>query len=73
MENYKYFIQDLVLLLKERLEEAKQNQTLPIDDFNKGLSMGIYECIDLIKQQAEVFNIPLEEVGLDNYKLEDFL
>lgn len=73
MEQYKFFIQDLVALLKEKLEQAKENQSTSKDNFNKGVSMGIYECLDLIKQQAEVFEIPLNEIGINNYPLEDFL
>jgi hypothetical protein len=35
--------------------------------------MGVYECLDLIKQQATAFDIPLSEIGINDYTLEDFL
>ena len=73
MEKYKYYLQDLVILLKERLEEAKKNQTLPVDDFNSGISSGIYTCLDIIKQQAIAFDIPLKEIHLDDINLEDYI
>lgn len=73
MEQYKFFIQDLVVLLKEKLEQAKENQSISSDDFSKGVSMGVYECLDLIKQQATAFDIPLIEIGINDYPLEDFL
>lgn len=73
MEHYKFFIQDLVTLLKERLQQEKENQAITNDDFNKGVSMGIYESLDLIKKQAESFNIPLSEIGLDDFSLKEFL
>lgn len=73
MEQYKFFIQDLVVLLKEKLEQAKKNQSISNDDFRKGVSMGVYECLDLIKQQATAFDIPLSEIGINDYTLEDFL
>jgi hypothetical protein len=73
METYKFFLQDLVALLKEDLEQAKQKKRISNDDFDKGLSMGIYTCLDLIKQQAQAFDIPLSEIGLKDYPLEKFL
>jgi hypothetical protein len=74
MELYKYFLKDLTFLLKERLERAKEAQIASkTDEFAIGVSMGIYECLDLIKQQAEAFEIPLKELGLDDYPLENYL
>jgi hypothetical protein len=73
MEQYKYFVQDLVILLKEKLEQAKRDQIISRNEFNLGVSMGVYECIDLIKQQASIFEIPLDEIGLDGYLLENYL
>jgi hypothetical protein len=72
MEKYKFFLQDLVVLLKQRLEQAKEQQ-ITGDIFEKGVSMGIYECLDLIKQQAKTFDIPLDDLGLENYLLEKYI
>ena len=73
MEKYKYYLQDLVFLLKDELEKAKENQTLPVDDFNSGVSAGIYTCLNIIKQQAIAFDIPLNEIHLDDINLEDYI
>jgi hypothetical protein len=72
MDQYKFFLQDLVVLLKEKLEQAKEKQAIG-DVFEKGISLGIYESLDLIKQQAKAFEIPLDEIGLENYILEKYL
>jgi hypothetical protein len=60
--------------LKEKLKESKQREVSnPNDDFEKGLVMGFYESLDLIKYQANIFEIPMDEIGLDNYNLEEYL
>lgn len=74
MENYKFFLQDLVSILKEKLKESKQREiSNPSDEFEKGMVMGFYESIDLIKAQANIFEIPMNEIGLDDYNLEEYL
>lgn len=73
MEKYKYYTQDLVVLLKEELEKAKENQTSPVDDFNSGISAGIYNCLNIVRQQAIAFDIPLKEIHLDDINLEDYI
>ncbi len=50
MEKYKYYTQDLVVLLKEELEKAKENQTSPVDDFNSGIRASIYNCLNIVRQ-----------------------
>jgi hypothetical protein len=57
--------------LEENTIENKDNE-LNIA-FNKGITMGLYEAIDLIKQQSIAFQIPLEELGLDDYVIENYL
>lgn len=74
MEQYKNYLKDIVALLKEKLERAKQSELAkPKDNFEKGLVMGFYESLDLIKSQAEVFGISLDELGLMDYDLLPFL
>ena len=73
MEQYKFFIQDLVVLLKEKLEQSRERQISTNDEFDKGVNMGIYESLDLIKQQANAFGIPLQEIGLDDFCMEQLL
>ena len=73
MEHYKFFLEDLVYLLKEKLERSQKDQTLNKNSFYEGVNMGIYECLDLIKQQAKAFEIPLDEIGLKDCNLESYL
>lgn len=70
MDNIKYklFLQDLVYLLKERLENSTSDT-----EFNMGGQIECYSILDMIKQQAEVFNIPFDEINLKDYDLEKFM
>ena len=72
MENVKYelYLQDLVAILKERLEDTMKEE---YSEFNLGMQMECYNILDIIKQQAEAFNIPLAELGLEHYDLEKFM
>ena len=72
MENLKYklYLQDLVTILKERLEDTIKKEC---SEFDLGVQMECYNILDIIKQRAEVFNIPLDELGLKHYDLEKFM
>lgn len=72
MENLKYklYLQDLVTILKERLEDTMKEE---YSEFDLGMQMECYNILDIIKQQAEAFNIPLAELGLEHYDLEKFM
>lgn len=72
MEQYKLFLQDTIFLLKEKFELAKAQQ-MPDDSFQKGISFGLYDALDLIKSQARAFSIPLDDIGLGDYNLEEYL
>ena len=71
MENVKYklYLQDLVAILKERLEDTMKEE---YSEFDLGM-LECYNILDIIKQQAEAFNIPLAELGLEHYDLEKFM
>ena len=73
MEKYKYFLDDLVGLLKEKLENAHEDMLLKNTNSSKDRVFAFYETLDLIKSQAKVFGIPLSEIGLNNYNIEKFL
>lgn len=62
---YKYFISDLVIELKS----MRSSTILPVDEFEKGRLYGIYECLDLMVNQAKSFQIELSEIGLDDIAL----
>ena len=72
MENVKYklYLQDLVAILKERLEDTMKEE---YSEFDLGMQMECYNILDIITQQAEAFNIPLVELGLEHYDLEKFM
>ena len=72
MENVKYklYLQELVAILKERLEDTMKEE---YSEFDLGMQMERYNILDIIKQQAEAFNIPLAELGLEHYDLEKFM
>ena len=72
MELYKGYLTDLVALLKADLEQAKSEQRTN-NEYDMGYTMGLYHALYLIKTQAEAFEIPLEDIGLENYPLESFL
>ena len=42
-------------------------------EFDLGMQMECYNILDIITQQAEAFNIPLVELGLEHYDLEKFM
>ena len=48
--------------IKEKADTAKQNE---MDDYEMGYKMALYEVISLMCQQAEVFDIGLEDIGLE--------
>ncbi len=63
-------------MLKEQLEKLHQ-ETLKNSsdnkDFLRGQLFSFYSSLELIKSQAVSFSIPLSEIDLDNYDLEQFL
>ena len=72
MENVKYklYLQDLVAILKERLEDTMKEEC---SEFDLGMQMECYNILDILQPQAEAFNIPLAELGLEHYDLEKFM
>ena len=65
--NYKHYIQDIIPIIKERALEAKKEYLKNKSDFNSGIVMGYVGILLLLKNQAEVFEIPLKELVLDNF------
>lgn len=58
---YKNYLLDIGTLIKEKADEAKNNGD---DSYEIGYRMALYEVISLMHQQAEVFNIDLDDIGL---------
>jgi hypothetical protein len=74
-EVHKNYLQDLGYLLRERAVEATQSARTSkgTDDeaYQLGRKMAYYEVISLLVQQAESFQLPIEDLhleGLDNWR-----
>lgn len=64
---YRYYLYDLGLLLKEyALEIKKELELRGGDEFLEGELLGYYRMITLMQQQAEGFDIPLEDLRLED-------
>jgi len=66
---YKNFVLDLIPLIKENLEDVKNQQD---NDYNSGKVFAYYDVLSLIQQQAIAFGIDPKELKLD-YQLENEL
>ncbi len=64
-ENYVY---DLGVILKRKALEAKAAKDRSIDDnstgYNLGYLMAFHEVVSLMQQQAEAFDIEINDIGL---------
>ena len=70
-EKCKGYIVDVISLLKGLAIKAKKNQDNSkegFEDYNKGLVMGYYLIITLLKNQAFAFCIDQKELGLADIK-----
>lgn len=76
-DKYKNYLLDLGVLTKEYAREAtsdyKASNGSKEESFRSGYMMGFHRFVSLMKQQAESFGIPLEEIGLDDIDENEFL
>jgi len=67
-DKFKYYLRDFGMLLKEKAQAAKNEKDDPRNqkdnDYNIGYLMAFYEIIDLMKHQADAFNIKQDDIGL---------
>jgi hypothetical protein len=67
-DKLKHYIYDLGIFIKEKARQAKieKNAAIgsPNSDYAIGYLMAMHEIISLMKQQAEVFVIKQDEIGL---------
>jgi len=66
-EKYKSYVIDLISIIKKQAKQAKLEADHPKDgrdSFNNGYLMAYHTVIEFMKNQAEVFNIDQEDVGL---------
>jgi hypothetical protein len=73
---YRYYLMDLGTITKEYAREAIQEYIYAkgndSEDFKTGYMMAFHRFITLMQQQAESFDIALEELGLNDIKEDDF-
>ena len=62
-EIYINYLRDLVYLLKEKLKTQKSDS-----DFESGIKMGLENTLDLIKSQADTFDIDLNIIGFYDFE-----
>lgn len=72
-EKYKNYLHDLGVLLKEYALEAKQHSDRKGTDFSSGYVSGFHRVVSLMQQQADTFDISIEEIGLDGIDADEDL
>jgi len=70
---YQNYLKDLGSLIKESAMEAKQQSLEKDTDFSVGYMAGFHRVVSLMQQQAEAFDLPLEEIGLDGIDADEDL
>jgi len=75
-DKYKNYLKDLGVLTseyaREAIEEEKTAKGTSNEDYKTGYSMGFHRFITLMQQQAESFQIPLDEIGLADFDESEF-
>lgn len=72
-DKYRLFLYDVGLLIKESALEAKaweQDETGKANRFSRGVVYGHARVIKLLQQEAEAFDIGLDEIRLDDIEPE---
>lgn len=73
-DSHANYLSDFGTLVAEMAIEAKRNLGKSSDQFSCGKLMAYYEVVSLMKQQADAFQLPIEDVGLAGIDPErDFL
>ena len=70
-ETYKFYLQDLCALLKERaaLAYLHRNES----EIDEGIVFGYHRVLTAIKNQLEAFGIDPKELKMDNFDPDDLL
>ena len=61
LQKYQYFLLDIVPLIKENLQKAKQDKD---DEYNQGRVFAYFDVLSLIQIQAKSFGIDIKELEL---------
>lgn len=72
-EKYKNYLHDFGALLKEYALEAKKISDSKGTEFSTGYVSGFHRVVSLMQQQAEAFEIPFEEIGIDGIDADEDL
>ncbi len=64
---------DYQILLKEAVRAAKFAAEEAIKQQDGKLLFAYYDVLDAIKTQAEIMEVPLIEIGLDDIDLDEYL
>lgn len=65
---YKYFLRDLIYLLKDRIKELENDSTLNISsDFYSGWIKSYHDIIDMSKKLATKYNVSIDDNFIFNY------
>ena len=74
---YALYLRDLGSLVKEYALAAKSDYAKSMgtanETYQSGYLMGFHRFVTLMQQQAEAFQIPLNEINLHNIDENDFL
>lgn len=70
---YQNYLKDLGEGIKELALEAKQQAVEKGSDFSLGYMAGFHRIVSLMQQQAESFDIPVKEIGLDGIDADEDL
>ena len=62
-ENYQYYLKDNMSIIIEKINELSLGDEK--NDFILGALTVYYDIIDIFKQQAKLFDIDIEKIGLD--------
>ncbi|MBJ7553942.1 hypothetical protein [Marinomonas spartinae] len=70
---YQNYLKDLGVLIREMALEAKQQLVEKDTDFSTGYMACFHRVVSLMQQQAEAFDISLEDIGLDGIDADEDL
>ncbi|MEJ2767059.1 hypothetical protein VV869_24245 [Photobacterium sp. MCCC 1A19761] len=72
-DKFENYTKDLGALVKEYALDSISDFNREKSDFNTGYMMAFHRIVTLMQQQAEVFDIDLKDIGLEELSESDFL
>lgn len=74
---YEGYIVSLGEVLRDLILEAKKNKDDSVgkesEEFNTGYLSAYHRIVTLMQQQAEIYEIPLEKIGLEGFEESDLI